>query len=77
MNEYEHGCNDNYQIETKVLGESRCSQSPFIWCWKHVHFPRCYLLFSMEKAQNPCQAYMPSHHRAYLKVLHVYMKQLS
>jgi hypothetical protein len=30
---------------------------------------------TMEKAQNSCQAYMPSHHWAYLKVSYVYMKQ--
>jgi hypothetical protein len=32
--------------------------------------------YRMEKAQHPCQAYTPSHQCAYLKVSHVYVKQL-
>jgi hypothetical protein len=37
---------DRWKI--KVLGENRCSQSPFNWCWKHIHFPRYYILFSLQ-----------------------------
>jgi len=66
-------------METKVLGEKGVltllsSDVGNIFTFQDATFFSRYR--TMEKAQNPFQAYMPSHQCAYLKVSHVYMKQL-